>query len=171
MQYRLQVQQLTVLLPVWITERPLSRTCSMGMQQGHTAWNCGMDLQHGHSAGTCSLDMLHGHAAWTCSLNMQHGHAQLACRMNMQHGQTAKNWSTDMQHGHPAWTCSMHLYMYIHVHGQYMDVHGNANVQICTRFCHTLTYINIYMVKFHFVSFCRIFGGKFCRNETKHGLG
>ncbi len=61
----------------------------------------------------------------------------------------------DMQHGP------------VHVHEQYMDVHVHLHVQKCTRFLHTFTHIYkyIYIVKFRFVSFRRIFGRNFA--ETK----
>jgi sulfatase maturation enzyme AslB (radical SAM superfamily) len=57
--------------------------------------------------------------------------------------------------------------MYVYVHEQYMDVHVHLHVQKCTRFLHTFTHIYkyIYIVKFRFVSFRRIFGRNFA--ETK----
>jgi hypothetical protein len=127
------------------------------------AWTCGMDIQLGHAARTRRMDKQHKHVAWTDSIDMKQGHAARTCSM-------------DMLYGHTAWTRSMDLYMYcmyIHVHGQYMDVQVHVHVQKCTLFSHI--HARIYCkylyskISFYFVS--PNFWTKVRRNETKHSLG
>jgi hypothetical protein len=55
----------------------------------------------------------------------------------------------------------MDLYMYVHVHGQYIDVHLHVHVQKCS--------LHLYVVNFRFVRFSQNFLTKFRRNKTKDG--